>query len=70
MQEYQRPDGSRFKQIFHADTVEKLREKLDENRRQMEAEGNTFLGERRLTKNSKCPCGSGKKIKRCCRFIQ
>lgn len=70
MQEYQRPDGSIFHELISANSLEELHDRLRAKQAEQEVQGNTFLGERMLTKNSKCPCGSGKKIKRCCRFIR
>lgn len=69
MQTYERSDGSRFNEIISAADPEKLERRLREKQAEMEAQGHTLIEERQLTKNSKCPCGSGKKIRKCCRFI-
>lgn len=70
MQEYQRPDGSKFQEIISANSPEELRARLRAKQKEQEAAGNTFLRERMLTKNSKCTCGSGRAIKKCCKFIK
>ncbi len=69
MQEYSHPNGSRAVDVLRGNTVEELRANMEENRKKRNSQGYNFIGERMLTPNSKCTCGSGKKIKRCCRFL-
>jgi uncharacterized protein YaaR (DUF327 family) len=70
MQEYEEPNGNRFKEVLSAKTDEELQAKLRKMQKKQEALGNRLVNERMLTPNSKCTCGSGKKIKKCCRFIR
>ena len=70
MQAFQHPNGSFINDVINGSSVEDMRAKLAENQTKRELEGFHKVGERVLTRNSKCTCGSGRAIKRCCKFIK
>lgn len=69
MQAYEDREGMRKFDIFHEKTVGDLRNRMEARKAEIEADGGKVTERRMLTKNSKCPCGSGRAIKKCCKYI-
>ena len=66
MQEMQRPDGTSMRELFagytnHAETKKAMRERREE----LEGQGLKFKRAAKIGRNDPCPCGSGKKYKKC-----
>ena len=71
MQEYRNELGGNLKDVAYSISLAEALEKLQARKATIEREGWIAHGDPvQLTENSKCTCGSGKKIKRCCRFIR
>ena len=64
MQAYQDREGQNKFDLFYGEYQE-LVKKMDKRKAEIEADGGHVTERRMLTKNSKCPCGSGRAIKRC-----
>lgn len=50
-------------EYFHAETAERLKAKMDARR--SEQRGFTLVRRAKVGRNDPCPCGSGKKFKKC-----
>ena len=60
-------DGKKFQEFFQAPSDMELKAKMDARLGELQSKGHTLV--RRVPKigrNQKCPCGSGKKFKKCC----
>ncbi len=60
-------DGKKYQEYFQAPTEKQLMSKMDDRLKSLKESGHAFV--RRvpnIMRNTKCPCGSGKKFKRCC----
>lgn len=60
-------NGKSLQEYFSAPTDMELKKKMDDRLKSLEEHGHTLV--RRVPKigrNTPCPCGSGKKFKRCC----
>lgn len=51
--------GSRDKDVFDA---------MDVRRAELESQGERFVKRTKIGRNATCPCGSGRKFKKCCIF--
>lgn len=66
-QEYDQDNVRLRKEIIQADTEEKLNKRLSELHSQALNNPNvTRIVQSKIGRNDICPCGSGKKFKKCC----
>lgn len=66
MQEFRHEARDLNEQYFsQAETQEKLQMMMDTNKELMEEQGFTETKRVKLGRNDPCPCGSGKKFKKC-----
>ena len=68
MQEY-RPPIDEFPdatEYFSADDEVRLFEEMNKAAAEAESKGYTVVKRRKIGRNDPCPCGSGKKFKKCC----
>ena len=65
--EYQMPDEQKklLKQFFGGQTYQEIRQKMDDRLTELQQEGHTLVRRVKVSRNAPCPCGSGKKFKRC-----
>lgn len=60
------PNGTIHTEIFSAPTLKPLYEKMDARADELRKEGHIGFHRRAIGRNSPCPCGSGRKFKKCC----
>lgn len=65
MQETQR-DGEKLREFFQGNSEEELKAKMDMRLKELEGLGHILVGRTKIGRNAPCPCGSGKKYKKCC----
>lgn len=66
MQESYNPQtGERVREFFTGKDDEEVKKKMDERLNELQAKGHTFVRRVKIGRNEPCPCGSGKKFKRC-----
>lgn len=53
-------------EFFAAETTAEARAKMDARLGELKAGGETFVRRSRIGRNTTCPCGSGRKFKKCC----
>lgn len=58
--------GARVQEFFTSNDKPTLFDSMERRRGQLEAAGFVFVGRRAVGRNQPCPCGSGRKFKRCC----
>jgi uncharacterized protein YecA (UPF0149 family) len=51
---------NKVEEVFKSDIREKMQEEIDQNK------GNNDINHEKIGRNDPCPCGSGKKYKKCC----
>lgn len=56
----------RVKQVFTGPSVKAIHAAMDEREALLEAAGGQNFHRTRIGRNSSCPCGSGRKFKKCC----
>lgn len=66
MQSTVSPSGMLLDEFFQAPTEKKLNEQMDTRLQELEGQGHTFKRRVKIGRNGICPCGSGKKFKKCC----
>lgn len=66
MQETVMPDGGTLKEYFEAKNESELMEKMDIRLRTLQHQGHKLKNRQKIERNQPCPCGSGKKFKKCC----
>ncbi|MDY6868829.1 MAG: SEC-C metal-binding domain-containing protein [Chloroflexota bacterium] len=74
MQEYKppNPDFPNVQEFFEStdaeeqERMEQLDRVMNERAAEAESKGYTVVGRRKISRNDPCPCGSGKKFKKCC----
>lgn len=66
MQVVQYPDDRIAREFFTGATDKELHARMDERLREQEGEGATLVKRTRIGRNATCPCGSGRKFKKCC----
>jgi uncharacterized protein YecA (UPF0149 family) len=54
------------KEFFTGTTDRQLHEQMDARRAQLEAAGAASFYRTKIGRNATCPCGSGRKFKKCC----
>lgn len=58
--------GQDFTEIFTGNSVAEVHAQMDDRRKELERLGHTFVKRTSIGRNTKCPCGSGIKYKKCC----
>jgi len=72
MQETHTADGKKHQEIFSAPTDPELKQKMDARLAELKKQGHTLTRRVQIKhlpgryRNKPCPCGSGKKVKKCC----
>lgn len=66
MQETHYPDGRVTKEVIYGKNDDDLKQKLAKAHSYALANGATTVLQRKLSRNERCPCGSGRKFKNCC----
>jgi uncharacterized protein YecA (UPF0149 family) len=66
MQEMTLKDGRKLREFFGAEDEEAMKKKMTEMHQKALELGVTEVRQVKLGRNSPCPCGSGKKFKKCC----
>lgn len=56
----------RIREVFTGASDREVYEKMDARAEQLKAAGGRNFRRTRLGRNSACPCGSGRKFKKCC----
>lgn len=59
------PDGEIHREVAVGKQLE-LNQHFERRRAELEAQGYTFVGYGKLSRNAACPCASGQKFKHCC----
>lgn len=59
-------DGKIHQEFFQGETNKEVRKKMDERLKELKAQGHTLSKRVKISRNAPCPCGSGKKFKKCC----
>jgi len=59
-------DGRKLQEFFSARTDNEVIKKMDKRLKVLEAGGHTLTKRVKIGRNESCPCGSGKKFKKCC----
>lgn len=59
-------DDGRYSKIFTGPTKAAVLKQLDEAKVSVEARGGQELHRTSIGRNTPCPCGSGRKFKKCC----
>jgi len=65
MQEFKHEAMPAEQHFTQANTAEKLQDKMNELQAKMKDDGFTETKRVKLGRNDPCPCGSGKKFKKC-----
>lgn len=60
------PQGFRSTEIFTGATKADVSAQMDARRQELERLGHTFEKRTSIGRNTSCPCGSGRKYKKCC----
>lgn len=58
--------GREHTEIFTGSSVRDVHEQMDARRQELERLGYRFERRTSIGRNSTCPCGSGRKYKKCC----
>jgi uncharacterized protein YecA (UPF0149 family) len=66
MQEVQYPSGRIAREYFTGEKVATIKARMDERLVEQQAEGATLIKRTKIGRNATCPCGSGRKFKKCC----
>lgn len=66
MQEVQYSDGRIEREFFMGRRERDLHDAMDARLKEQQAEGATLVKRTRIGRNASCPCGSGRKFKKCC----
>lgn len=70
LKQFQRIDHGgeevRLTQIASGHTLKAVYDQLDETQRQMKPHGAEMIHRTSIGRNTSCPCGSGRKFKKCC----
>ena len=54
------------REFFTGQTMREVQEKMDRRAEEVEARGLVVVHRHSVGRNSTCPCGSGRKFKKCC----
>lgn len=60
------PNGELHNEIFIGPTIRDVHEQMDTRRQELERLGYRFERRTSIGRNTRCPCGSGLKYKKCC----
>lgn len=66
MQETHDQNGAIYQEFFSGASDEEAKEKMDKRLKELQAEGHILSKRVKIGRNEACPCGSGKKFKKCC----
>ena len=55
-----------WNEFFSGNDNKEVVEKMDTRLSELESKGHTLIKRVEISRNQKCPCGSGKKFKKCC----
>ncbi len=65
MQETHDRDGAIHQEFFTGQTDEETQKKMDDRLKKLQAQGHNLVKRVKIGRNDFCPCGSGKKFKKC-----
>ena len=61
------PMNQDMREFFKGMTAQEVTQKMDIRKEQIEQAGGTVVARRtKIGRNESCPCGSGRKFKKCC----
>lgn len=60
------PDGAKHVEFFTGPTDASNHAAMDQRLGSLAQQGHTFHHRQKIGRNSTCPCGSGRKFKKCC----
>lgn len=60
------PRGEQLTEIFSAASKAEVMQQMDVRRAELERLGYQFAKRTSIGRNTQCPCGSGRKFKKCC----
>jgi len=65
---YKTPEGytEKLQEFFKGKTPSEILQKMDQRLTVLKEEGHTLMQRIKVGRNEPCPCGSGKKFKKCC----
>lgn len=66
MQEVRFPDGRLEREFFTGRRDRDIHEAMDARLSQLQGEGAELSRRTKIGRNATCPCGSGRKFKKCC----
>jgi uncharacterized protein YecA (UPF0149 family) len=66
MQEVRYPDGALEREFFTGRHAKDLHDAMDKRLTEQQAQGAVLVKRTRIGRNATCPCGSGRKFKKCC----
>ena len=66
MQQTQDVDMKYYNEFFSGKDNKELTQKMDNRLNELQEKGHTLIKRVEISRNQKCPCGSGKKFKKCC----
>lgn len=66
MQVVSYPDGHLEREFFTGSRARDLHDAMDKRLREQQADGATLVQRTKIGRNATCPCGSGRKFKKCC----
>lgn len=66
MQEVRYPDGSIEREYFRGYRDRDMHDAMDKRLADQEREGAQLVRRTKIGRNATCPCGSGRKFKKCC----
>lgn len=59
------PSGIAYTEIFSGPSSASIKAAMDNRLAELAREGHSFSGRRKIGRNAPCPCGSGRKLKKC-----
>ena len=66
MQETRDRTGELHQEFFEGKHGKTMFKEMDNRLAELKAQGHTFVRRVKIGRNERCPCGSGRKFKRCC----
>lgn len=66
MQSTYSPHDELVHEFFTARSKVEVFGKMDARLAELKGQGHTYVGRTKIGRNATCPCGSGRKFKKCC----
>lgn len=66
MQEVSYPNGLTVREYFTGHRKRDILDAMDQRLAEQKAEGASLVRRTKIGRNASCPCGSGRKFKKCC----